>query len=842
MASSFEKMLLQKGSRIAQRDSVTVSAQATLGVDQDAAKNAPPSGNSAAASASLRRENVSNQDGVDLGGDKGRKIDQQLGSDDAGTSMEPNGPNEKPASNANGGKLTKESDKPGAKIPLTDGTPPGGVLPGSKNPSKDGKNSPAKPSNPQKQAPSNNDGKKPTSKKNNVWEGARQVKTQLVRNTGGHPIDDSELEELIRQAREFRQNPTAMDEFIDDILKTPSSKACTVDIPLGEAFRQVKDYQIRANLITQNPGTLWESKFKDILFHKKNPTTLSLTFYDDDLLRKTCGTSLRLGKQEFTVPEYSPHSKLYFITFNNLVDHDIQKAILKKLEELTQCVIVGFNPSTDNLLRSTQFRVLFDSETPPLALVPNGGGEPLREIEIQTQFYVFQHKIRSLNQTVPPSVKARLEKAKQKEKSQENPAQVEENTPEKKPDAPATTMAENQPPSPPKANAGTSENTQPPTAEPKENQNDKKNVVDLSNDVDMEQEENLIIEEEEKMVAQPKTKLNPPQSPKGSSEKTHSHTDNPNLSQDEFKPPRAGFSQGPQYEISATSIPTQNRFALLSSDDSEVTTPGTTVPRFQLDIVPSDVPKKRPASSPKSTIPKKIPASTKPAGAKVRAQITELKKKLNESTNPLVFHDETLNQPSFIGNIYMDPKARKIAANLIASRGIVRLMAGENPMQGIDEERFTSFYHQKHGHSPPDNYSPTHLFQSLCPNEEDYHMRRSLAAIDLFLSNRAPEAYTNDEYINLCLKDKVHRWPNCNLITDASLIKLISSPVAGNLVQHHKIEEELNHIVNDLALQTIDPLKCFDSDTDALLTLIPDEMAPEIEYKESGDDENDNSN
>ncbi|CAK4292709.1 unnamed protein product, partial [Aphanomyces euteiches] len=109
-----------------------------------------------------------------------------------------------------------------------------------------------------------------------------------------------------------------MDEFIEDILKTPSSKACTVDIPLGDAFRQVKDYQIRAKLITQNPGTLWESKFKEILFHKKNPTTLSLTFYDDDLLRKTCGTSLRLGKQEFTVPEYSPHSKLYFITFNNL--------------------------------------------------------------------------------------------------------------------------------------------------------------------------------------------------------------------------------------------------------------------------------------------------------------------------------------------------------------------------------------------------------------------------------------------------------------------------------------------------------------------------------------------
>ncbi|KAG9413453.1 hypothetical protein AC1031_012671 [Aphanomyces cochlioides] len=837
MASSAEKTILSTVSRFAQRESTPDPSQATPGPSREAAEKPPSSRNSAAASDSLRRENVSNQDG----GDTGPNMDKKNGPDDAGMGMDINGSNEKPASDANGGKLPKDSDKPGENITHPDGTPHGRVLPNSKNPSKDGTNSPAKPSNPKKQASSNNEGKKTNSKKNNVWEGARHVKTQLVRNTGGHPIDDSELEELIRQAREFRQNPTAMDEFIEDILKTPSSKACTVDIPLGEAFRQVKDYQIRANLITQNPGTLWESKFKEILFHKKNPTTLSLTFYDDDLLRKTCGTSLRLGKQEFTVPEYSPHSKLYFITFNNLVDHDIQKAILKKLEELTHCVIVGFNPSTDNLLRSTQFRVLFDSETPPLALVPDDGGEPLREIEIQNQVYVFQHKIRSLNQTVPPSVQARLEKAKQKDDAKKNTDHVEENATEEKTDAPENPSTENQPPNTPKENTGTTGNSESPNADPKENQNGKENFVDLSSDVDMEQEEKSNIEEEE-MVAQPKKILNPPQSPKGSSENNIILTDKPNLSQDEFKPTRAGFIQGPQYKISATSIPTQNRFAILSSDDSDVTTSGTTVPRFHLDIVPTDTPKKRPASSPKSTIPKKIPASTKPAGAKVKAQITELKKKLNESTNPLVFHDETLNQPGFIGNIYMDPKSRKIASNLIASRGIIRLMAGENPMQAIDEERFTSYYQKQHGHPPPENYSPTNLFQSLCPNDEDYHMRRSLAAIDLFLSNRAPEAYTNDEYINLCLKDKVHRWPNCNLITDASLIKLISSPAAGNLVQHHKIEEELSHIVKDLALQTIDPTKCFDSDTDALLTLLPDEKAPELDYKELGDGDNADSN
>ncbi|CAK4115335.1 unnamed protein product, partial [Aphanomyces euteiches] len=354
-------------------------------------------------------------------------------------------------------------------------------------------------------------------------------------------------------------------------------------------------------------------------------------------------------------------------------------------------------------------------------------------------------------------VKARLEKAKEKEDAKETTDQVEEKSAEEKTDAPENSSTENQPPHPPKENTGTTGNSESPNANPKENQNDKENFVDLSSDVDMEQEEKSNIEEEE-MVAQSNKILNPPQSPKGSSENKNIVTNKPNLSQDEFKPPRAGFIQGPQYKISATSIPTQNRFAILSTDDSDVTTPGTTVPRFQLDIVPTDTSKKRPASSPKSTIPKKIPASTKPAGAKVKAQITELKKKLNESTNPLVFHDETLNQPGIIGNIYMDPKSRKIASNLVASSGIMRLMAGENPMQALDEERLTSYYQE--------------------------------------------------------------------------------IPAAGNLVH----EEELSHIVKDLALQTIDPTKCFDSDTDALLTLLLDEKAHELEYKESGEGENEESN
>ena len=68
-----------------------------------------------------------------------------------------------------------------------------------------------------------------------------------------------------------------------------------------------------------------------------------------------------------------------------------------------------------NLLKTTQFRVLFDAEEPPEALAPTDGSDPLREIEIKSpttkisKIYIFQHRLRSLNEFLPPSVKARQE-------------------------------------------------------------------------------------------------------------------------------------------------------------------------------------------------------------------------------------------------------------------------------------------------------------------------------------------------------------------------------------------------------------------------------------------------
>ncbi|KAH9092889.1 hypothetical protein Ae201684P_008555 [Aphanomyces euteiches] len=134
MASSAKKMLLSTVSRFTQRESSPDPSQATTGLSREAAERPSSSRNSAAASASLRRENTSNQDGVDLGGGTGPNMDKITGSVDAGISMDSNGSNEKPASDANGGKLPNGSDKPGENITQPDGTSQGRVLPNSKNP------------------------------------------------------------------------------------------------------------------------------------------------------------------------------------------------------------------------------------------------------------------------------------------------------------------------------------------------------------------------------------------------------------------------------------------------------------------------------------------------------------------------------------------------------------------------------------------------------------------------------------------------------------------------------------------------------------------------------------
>ncbi|KAF0694039.1 Aste57867_15049 [Aphanomyces stellatus] len=202
---------------------------------------------------------------------------------------------------------------------------------------------------------------------------------------------------------------------------------------IGKRFRQVKEFELRRSILKENPGTLWESKFQGIYFTKTSPTTIALTFYDEELMRATIGTALRIGNSEFTVPVYPPHAKLYYITFNNVPAYKTRCELTKKLFELTKCVASSFNPSEDSLLRTTQLRILFDSETPPAALVPTDGSDPLREIELPTApgvFHIFQLKLHSLNTTIPPSIQARKDAeaakkdadAEKKESAKNNPS------------------------------------------------------------------------------------------------------------------------------------------------------------------------------------------------------------------------------------------------------------------------------------------------------------------------------------------------------------------------------------------------------------------------------------
>ncbi|CAK4430243.1 unnamed protein product, partial [Aphanomyces euteiches] len=534
-------------------------------------------------------------------------------------------------------------------------------------------------------------------------------------------------------------------------------------------------------------------------------------------MKKTSGTTLRIGKNEFIVPEYSPFSKFYYITFNNVVEPEIQAAILAKLQELTNCVVTGFNPSMHNLLKTTQFRVLFDSEEPPEALAPTDGSDPLRDIEIKSpttkisKLYIFQHRLRSLNEFLPPSVKARQDaKAakKQEQEKQETDAQETENSSQhddKSDDKSgnntdksndSNNRTSNGPPnnskselnsnnstnsgknngtnsggqnskqSPNKSNAprkNPSDSQRPPqgSSDPPQKLSEVTNKSSSQNDpppVDNPSKEILTqrhADTESNATAstadQSKSNENEGSKNTDGAKNTHTGSAGANNSAESTSPGTQGKIPKHAFIISAAAIPTNNRFAILDQYDAAATTKDTSVPIYKLDVVTKTAQKKRQATSPLRAGPKKIPVPSKPSTAKIKAQLSDLKTKLNQMPSPIIFHEETITQPGLIGNFYMSPQESNIAEELISSRGIVRLMAGVNPKKPIDDHNLRSCFKKLTGASPTAGHSPTQLFQAMCDNEADYTLRRSIAAIDLFLSNRAPEAYANDEYLNLCL-------------------------------------------------------------------------------------------
>ena len=96
-----------------------------------------------------------------------------------------------------------------------------------------------------------------------------------------------------------------MDAFIDQILLVPQQQAYELKVNLGETFRKWSEKAICQQFVKENPGSLWGSKFPNILIHKKTPVSIAITCYDLAICVSMGGTSFKLGGEEFLIPKFS---------------------------------------------------------------------------------------------------------------------------------------------------------------------------------------------------------------------------------------------------------------------------------------------------------------------------------------------------------------------------------------------------------------------------------------------------------------------------------------------------------------------------------------------------------
>ncbi|ETV92596.1 hypothetical protein H310_13053 [Aphanomyces invadans] len=66
---------------------------------------------------------------------------------------------------------------------------------------------------------------------------------------------------------------------------------------MSEGFRSWSEKVICSQFFKENSGSLWASKFPNILIHKKNPLTMAISCY-------TLKTTFKLGGKDFQLPKY----------------------------------------------------------------------------------------------------------------------------------------------------------------------------------------------------------------------------------------------------------------------------------------------------------------------------------------------------------------------------------------------------------------------------------------------------------------------------------------------------------------------------------------------------------
>ncbi|KAH9094430.1 hypothetical protein Ae201684P_017038 [Aphanomyces euteiches] len=599
---------------------------------------------------------------------------------------------------------------------------------------------------------------KKDSKQGNAPKGAKH------RNIGAHAIADDDIARCEAMADAFYKDSGDMDAFIENILLTPQSQVYELTVKLGEGYKDWSEKIICDQFVKENPGSLWGSKFPNILIHKKNPQTIVISSYNLSTCVEMGGTTFRLGGKDFLVPKYSRYGNNYYVTFNKVSHPSMAKAIVKKMAALTKSVIAAFNPTAGQNIKSPHLRVIFKSSAPPAVLVPKSG-DALREITItdpsgQPFVVVFQHKIAALNKKLPPSIASRRAEAKA-EKAKAKATKAEAKSPpseEKEPEHDGDDHDQD-PGTNAEGNADSSEASGDRQDEqPQPTATSHNSDVDMSGDSDPPGPDNNGQDKQQEDV---EMSTNEPPAPAPPNEQPMNSLDLQLVT---------GYRSGPAPKRTLPSsprldpLPTSNRFHILEEDDVELSFEDFAVPRIVLEDSSAPRPKKTKGKAKKQRLNKSAAAHLELAkkiirDKKVEGSITECQRILRDDPQ-LVAH----------AMYAQDEEDLSLFQSLVATKTIERKMVMLKAQgKPHNYKHHVNFMAQSKIH-------PAEILEELTTDiPEIKRILFALATVDLFLSNRAPDLYTNSEALTVLLNQEATRLPDTNCLTDWSLFALIEN-------------------------------------------------------------------
>ncbi|KAH9071224.1 hypothetical protein Ae201684P_012820 [Aphanomyces euteiches] len=551
---------------------------------------------------------------------------------------------------------------------------------------------------------------KKDSKQGNAPKGAKH------RNIGAHAIADDDIARCEAMADAF---------YKDSVYE--------LTVKLGEGYKDWSEKIICDQFVKENPGSLWGSKFPNILIHKKNPQTIVISSYNLSTCVEMGGTTFRLGGKDFLVPKYSRYGNNYYVTFNKVSHPSMAKAIVKKMAALTKSVIAAFNPTAGQNIKSPHLRVIFKSSAPPAVLVPKTG-DALREITItdpsgQPFVVVFQHKIAALNKKLPPSIASRRAEAKA-EKAKAKATKAEAKSPpseEKEPEHDGDDHDQD-PGTHAEGNADSSE-----ASGDRQDEQPQPTATSHNSDVDMSGDSD------------------PPGPDNNGQDKQQEDVENPMNSLDLQLV--TGYRSGPAPKRTLPSsprldpLPTSNRFISSKKTTFKCATP-----------------KKTKGKAKKQRLNKSAAAHLELAkkiirDKKVEGSITECQRILRDDPQ-LVAH----------AMYAQDEEDLSLFQSLVATKTIERKMVLLKAQgKPHNYKHHVNFMAQSKIH-------PAEILEELTTDiPEIKRILFALATVDLFLSNRAPDLYTNSEALTVLLNQEATRLPDTNCLTDWSLFALIEN-------------------------------------------------------------------